>query len=231
MIKHVFFDLDHTLWDFDKNSRETLNELFEEAKLEEQHIRFNDFMSVYKGINDSLWDDYRKGNVTKDELRVVRFGKTLKQLGVYEKSLEAFFTEEYIRRSPLKENLIPGTLKTLRTLQEKEYNMHIITNGFREVQYTKLTKTGLSPFFKNVITSDEVGVNKPDRKIFHTALRIANAKQTSSIMIGDHLLADIIGARQAGLKQGYFNPMNKPHSEKVTFEFALMDELPRLIIR
>jgi putative hydrolase of the HAD superfamily len=230
MIKHIFFDLDHTLWDFEKNSKETLNELFKEARLNEQHIAFNDFLSVYKGVNDSLWDDYRKGNVSKDVLRVVRFGKTLKQLGVYEKSLETFFTEEYINRSPLKKNLIPGTLDALRVLQEMDFDMHIITNGFREVQHTKLAKTGLSTYFKHVVTSDEIGVNKPDRRIFHSALRMANAKQSSSIMIGDHLMADIVGARRAGLKQGYFNPNHTPHLEKVTFEFSKMVELPQLII-
>lgn len=230
MITHLFFDLDHTLWDFEKNSKETLDELFTEARLTEKHIQFEDFLEMYTTVNDALWDDYRKGNVTKDVLRIVRFGKTLQQLGVYSKPLEQFFTEEYISRSPLKKNLIPGTIETLSILQSEGFDMHIITNGFQEVQHIKLARTGLTSFFKHVITSDDVGVNKPDARIFHQALRRANARQSKSIMIGDHLMADIIGARRAGIKQGYFNPKRAPHLEKITLEFSSMPELPPLLL-
>lgn len=231
MIKTLFFDLDHTLWDFEKNSRETLYELFCEVKLAEKLILFDDFLNVYNEINDILWNEYRYGRITKDNLRAVRFEKTLKQLGAYEKDTETFFTEEYINRSPLKKNLIPGTLETLQQLKSRGYNMHIITNGFSEVQHTKLSRTGLAPFFDAVVTSDEIGVNKPDVKIFQAALKRANARQRDSMMIGDHLMTDIIGARRAGLQQGYFNPTKKPHSEKITLEFSQMKALPELLLR
>ncbi|MCC5916690.1 MAG: YjjG family noncanonical pyrimidine nucleotidase [Cryomorphaceae bacterium] len=225
-IKDIFFDLDHTLWDFQKNSRETLEELFLQSSLPERSIAFEDFFQTYNRINDALWQTYREGKIKKEVLREIRFSQTLERFGVKDREEVSFFTEMYIQNSPLKKNLIPGTMELLEHLRDNDFKMHIITNGFREVQHTKLTRTGLYPFFSKVITSDDVGVNKPDSKIFHHALRAAEAKRNRSIMVGDHLLADIIGARRAGMQQAYYNPHRLSHSEKITIEIAELLELP-----
>ena len=229
MIDNIFFDLDHTLWDFQKNSEETLSELFGVSTLAEKNIEFRHFFQTYNHINDSLWQEYRDGKIGKTQLRKVRFSRTLQSFGIKDEYLVEYFNEGYIRESPLKKNLIPGTTQLLEELQERGYRMHIITNGFTEVQYTKLERTGLRKFFQEIITSDAVGANKPDPKIFSHALQAAGAKRNKSIMVGDHLIADIIGARRAGLRQGYFNPERLSHNEKITLEFAELPEFGKLI--
>lgn len=229
MIKDIFFDLDHTLWDFHKNSEETLKDLFGVSLLHEKQIAFEHFFKTYNTINDALWKDYRDGKIGKTQLRKERFERTLRSFGVNDPNLVEYFNEGYIKESPLKKNLIPGTHQLLDHLKDCGYAMHIITNGFTEVQFTKLEKTGLRPYFQEVITSDAVGANKPDIKIFTHALQAAGAKRKSSIMVGDHLIADILGAKRAGLKQGYFNPNRTPHSEKITLEFAALPEFSKLI--
>jgi putative hydrolase of the HAD superfamily len=223
--KHIFFDLDHTLWDFERNSRETLEELFEIYSLKQYGINaFEDFLTIYKQVNDEKWDLYRKGLLTKATLRATRFYDTLLRFEVDHPELAAEIDHEYISRSPHKTNLFPHAIEVLGYLSEK-YQLHIITNGFSEVQDIKITKSGLQPFFTHRITSETVGVNKPDPVIFRHALKLAGAKRTESIMIGDNLDVDIIGARRVGLDQVYFNPDKKAHGEKVTFEILNLSEL------
>ncbi len=223
--KHIFFDLDHTLWDFDRNSRETLEELFEAYSLKNYGIHvFEDFVETYKKVNDQKWDEYRKGNISKENLRATRFHDTLMRFEINHPELAAEIDREYIQRSPHKTNLFPHALEVLAYLAEK-YTLHIITNGFTEVQDIKITKSGLLPFFTYRITSEEAGANKPDPVIFRHALKMAGAKRTESIMVGDNLEVDIIGARRVGLDQVYFNPDRKPHREKVTFEISKLSEL------
>jgi putative hydrolase of the HAD superfamily len=167
---------------------------------------------------------YRKGLLTKATLRATRFYDTLLRFEVDHPELAAEIDHEYISRSPHKTNLFPHAIEVLGYLSEK-YQLHIITNGFSEVQDIKITKSGLQPFFTHRITSETVGVNKPDPVIFRHALKLAGAKRTESIMIGDNLDVDIIGARRVGLDQVYFNPDKKAHGEKVTFEILNLSEL------
>lgn len=222
---HLFFDLDHTLWDFDTNSRITLEELFDEHELDRRTgVSFSQFLSVYKVINDRLWEAYRKHEITKEELRNSRFFFALKEHGLEDPHLGHALEEAYISRSPKKTTLFPDALEVLGTLSER-YRLHIITNGFTEVQDIKMSGSGLAPYFVHRITSEEAGANKPDPRIFLHALRTAGAKRKESLMIGDHLEADIGGARRVGMDQVFFNPHGQAHEERPTYEIRALREL------
>ncbi len=226
---HIFFDLDHTLWDFNRNSRETLEELFEIYSLKNYGITiFEDFVATYRVVNDRMWDQYRKGLITKEKLRATRFYQTLLAFEIDHPELAEEIDREYISRSPHKTHLFPHALDVLGYLTER-YQLHIITNGFTEVQDIKLTKSGLKPFFTHRITSEAAGVNKPDPQIFRYALKEAGAKRKESLMIGDNLQVDIVGARRVGLDQVFFNPDRVPHEEKVTFEISSLEQLRQIL--
>lgn len=223
--KHIFFDLDHTLWDFNRNSEETLEELFEVYSLKELGIEaFQDFLKTYREVNDQKWELYRNNKITKDELRATRFYDTLLAFEIDHPELARKIDEEYITKSPYKTHVFPHAHDVLEYLAKK-YELHIITNGFREVQDVKLTHSKLKSYFNHKITSESIGVNKPDPKIFTHALRLTDAKRTESLMIGDNLAVDVIGARNVGIDQVYFNPDRNPHSVKVTFEITSLHEL------
>ena len=223
--KHLFFDLDLTLWDFDKNSDEVLVELFSEFNLEDAGITDTEnFIAVYKIHNEQLWDSYRKGIVSKEELRTVRFYKVLQDFGIDNKKLANDISEGYLKKGPYKTHLMPYTIDTLEYLSIK-YKLHIITNGFDEIQLIKLNNCGIRKYFEQIITSDSTGFKKPDKRIFHHSLYKAKAKTKQSIMIGDHLEIDIVGARNAGLDQIYFNPKGKKHNESITYEINCLKKL------
>jgi putative hydrolase of the HAD superfamily len=227
--KHIFFDLDHTLWDFNRNSEETLEELFEIYSLQELGIHaFADFLKTYRTVNEEKWDLYRKNRITKDELRATRFHDTLLTFEIDHPELAQKIDEEYISKSPYKTHVFPHAHEVLDYLAEK-YELHIITNGFSEVQDVKLEHSKLKTYFRHKITSESIGVNKPDPKIFTHALRLANAKRTESIMIGDNLAVDIIGARNIGMDQVFFNPGQTPHHVKITHEITSLIQLKEFL--
>jgi putative hydrolase of the HAD superfamily len=217
-VEHIFFDLDRTLWDFEKNSEETLQELFIEFELDNHIESFNHFYKKYIDINKNLWKLYRKSKITKEELRYKRFEETLKKLKVNQPNLGLEIGEEYIVRSPRKTNLISGTKEVLEYLNEK-YSLHIITNGFKEVQYIKLNNSGISTYFQNIIISEEVGYNKPHIKIFRHAESLAKTSSAQCLMIGDDFEPDVKGALNAGWKAIYFDNsyerINKPGIKKL----------------
>lgn len=228
-ITHVFFDLDHTLWDFKMNSRETLGELFHEMRLDSHGVQnVESFIESYERVNDIKWAQYRKGEIDKETLRKTRFRDALIHFEVDHPNLAHQMEIAYIERSPHKTNLFQGAHETLEYLREK-YSLHIITNGFSEVQDVKLTKSGLKPFFETVITSEQVGVNKPDPKIFHHALHSTGAKRNQSVMVGDNLEADVRGARRAGLHSVFFNPEGQTHDDKVSAEIHNLKQLINLL--
>lgn len=223
--KHLFFDLDHTLWDFETNASETLVEIYSRFMLREKGIVSSDgFINMYKSINEKMWDDYEKGKISKEYLRTHRYYKTLLSFGIDDKKLAESIGQYYVEESPKKTNLFPGAIETLKYLFEN-YKLHIITNGFVEVQYIKLRNSGLHTFFDKIIISEEAGSNKPQRKIFRFALSRTGALANESIMIGDNLETDIKGAKKSGLDQCFFNPMKKPHGENVTYEIIALGEL------
>jgi len=225
MIKHIFFDLDHTIWDFDRNAEETLKELYELYELEKLGLSScTDFIATYTENNHRLWAEYHVGKITKEQLRSERFHKTFRQLGVKPDKIPTQFEEDYVRISPTKTNLFLGSEKVLGYLYEK-YQLHIISNGFKETTLTKMDVSGLNPYFRNVIISEDVGVNKPHKAIFEYALNKAEAEKHESIMIGDSLEADIRGAQDYGIKAIYFNPLKKEKPHDVAWQITNLEEL------
>ena len=203
---HLFFDLDRTLWDFDKNSEDALKSIFGDFKTKLTGTNFYQFHGVYKIENAKLWTAYAKGKLNKETLRYKRFENTFKELGCASDELIQQFGDEYVRRSPFQKKLVDGSLETIHELSKMKFNLHIITNGFKEVQYIKLENCGLRPYFNQIICSEEVGFNKPNEQIFQYALDKTGAKADNSLMIGDDYHADIHGAISAGWKAIYFNP-------------------------
>jgi putative hydrolase of the HAD superfamily len=225
MIKHIFFDLDHTIWDFDKNAQETLNELYEYYQLRNLGLASADeFIATYTENNHQLWLAYHIGQISKETLRAERFSKTFMQLGVHPDMIPKQFEEDYVRITPTRKNLFPGSEKVLAYLQER-YHLHIISNGFKESTLTKMEVSSLNPYFKNVIISEDVGVNKPDKAIFEYALDKAKAFKHESIMIGDSIEADIRGALEFGIDAIYFNPGNKQIPHDVKRQITHLEEL------
>jgi len=227
--RHLFFDLDRTLWDMDRNAKETLAELFERYNMRERGIASAEiFIDHYNRYNDLLWDRYRRKLIDKAALRALRFKQTLAHLGIHDAELTSRFDHEYIEEAPKKKNLIPGTLEMLDDLK-KEFHIHIITNGFPEVQHHKIKHSGLQDYFDVIITSEGCGYSKPDARIFAHALKKSGAKKEEALMIGDDLAVDIVGARNAGWDQVFFNPAKGAHSEKVTYEILEIGDVVKIV--
>ena len=228
-IKHIFFDLDRTLWDFEKNSHTTLLQLISHFNLIDKGVDTPEsFIKKYKIHNTKLWGLYREDKIKKEELRSKRFLMTLAEYGIDDKNLAEQFGLAYIKQSPLQTNLFPFSHEVLSYLQNK-YTLHIITNGFEEVQYIKLAAADLKQYFDVVVTSEKAGVKKPNTQIFEFALEQANAKAEQSIMIGDDLAVDVLGAEKVGMQGIYFNPNKKEHKLEVVHEIFCLSELMTLL--
>ena len=196
-IEHVFFDLDHTLWDFEKNSDLTFHKLFKDYSID---LEVSSFLAVYKPINLKFWRLYREEKISKENLRYQRLKEAFDVVS-YDASddLINVLAIKYIEIMPNFNHLFVGTFDILDYLKEK-YQLHIITNGFEEVQSRKMKSSNIDHYFNQVITSESVGVKKPNPRVFEYALNIANASKENSIMIGDSIEADIEGALNFGLK-------------------------------
>jgi len=227
--KHLFFDLDHTLWDFERNAEETKRELFIDLKLEQRGVpSYEAFRNKYVGINVGLWALYREGRIEKDELNFKRFYLTLREFGVDDSALGAAMAAGFLEGITLKTYLFPYAREILVYLYPK-YPLYIITNGFEEVQFGKLKNSGLDRYFSSVITSEEAGVKKPASDIFLFALRKVNAEVSESLMIGDDLEVDIGGARKVGMDQLFVNHNSIAHPDPATFEVATLREIERIL--
>ena len=226
--KHIYFDLDRTIWDFDKNARDTFQDIFEKYDLEKIFKTFDNFYNSYVKHNDILWNDYREKKIKKSILSYKRFSLTLEEFGVNDEELAKKIAHDYISISPTKKQLFPYAHETLEYLHTK-YKLYIITNGFNEVQFTKLKNSDLDKYFLKIFTSEDAGAQKPDPTIFQHALNNVNASKKESIMIGDDLNVDILGAKTFGLDQVFFNPENIEHSEDITHEIASLKELQEIL--
>lgn len=227
--QHIFFDLDRTLWDFEKNSEATLNEIFENFQLYKKGVaNASQFIAIYKEINHRMWEDYRKGIIRKDQLRGGRFLETLKHFKAEDRELSERIGDYYVEESPKKTALFEGTVDVLEYLHSK-YILHIITNGFEEVQHIKLHHSGLAKYFNVVVTSEQAGCKKPDQEIFDYALRMAGTVTHDALMIGDDLEIDILGAKNAGIDQIYFNPNKITHDFELTAEISDLPALKKLL--
>jgi putative hydrolase of the HAD superfamily len=231
--KHLFFDLDHTLWDFEANSHQTLLELYYNLKLEEKGV--NDFDLFHKNYlihNDKLWDRYRNGYIKVDELRWKRMWLTLLDFKIADEPFAREMGNIFLDLLPTRKILFPYTIEILDYLSEKNYQLHLITNGFEKTQHSKLKNAGLSKYFNEVITSEGSNSLKPKKEIFEYAFQKAGALPEQSIMIGDSVDVDILGGMNAGIDQVHVNHLTKepvPLNNKfATFTVYALKELKEI---
>lgn len=222
--EHIFFDLDHTLWDFETNSRETLKQLFDDMVSHLVPKGSMDFIHAYEKINHQMWADYSAGKIDKTRLRFERFPQALEAVGLDDRKLGLEMNDIYMERTPYKTALFPKTREVLTELGDK-YKLHLITNGFEEVVNVKLTESKLWTYFQEVIISEVVGFLKPHPRIFESALEITGAEKHQSVFVGDNLVSDIGGAKNFGMDQVYFNPKNEKHDAEPTYEVSNLSQL------
>ncbi len=226
--RHLLFDLDHTLWDFERNSAETLLELYHEANLHEIFVSSSEFLAVYHQINGRLWDAYGRGKVSKNKVKYDRFIQTLRVGGSDNLKLAHSLADDYVVRSPQKTHLMPGVRDLIPILCQR-YQLHIITNGFNEVQFTKIRNSGLTPFFTQIITSEDAGFQKPAAAYFDYLLAQTGIQVNTSLVIGDNTITDIKGAKDFGFDTVFYNPDRKHDTVGATFEIHHMSELLQII--
>lgn len=207
--KHLFFDLDNTVWDLDTNSKNALFDLFLKYSLSKYFDSLEQFRALFYKYHWQLWNEYLKGKVKREELRILRFCKTLEECGIQNNHLANKMAGEYNRILPLKDAVFPKIHETLSTLK-KQYKLHILTNGFYEVQIIKLTSGKLLNYFDLVITPDKAGALKPNALIYQYALTKTNAKSHQCLAIGDEIESDIRGANENSWDSVYFNRNNPP---------------------
>jgi putative hydrolase of the HAD superfamily len=228
--KHLFFDLDHTLWDFDANARATLEQLHIDLDLVSKGVHdFELFHKNYLQHNEKLWARYRNGYIKQEELRLKRMWLTLLDFKIADEALARQLNELFLQLLPARTILFPDSKEVLQYLTDKGYHLHLITNGFEETQHSKLKYSGLTHFFKEIITSEGSNSLKPQKEIFDFALVKANAKVEESIMIGDSLEVDIAGAMNAGMDQIHVNYNNAPQDIKPTYTVKTLKELEEIL--
>ncbi len=228
--KHLIFDLDHTLWDFERNARETLEFLFDKYELEGRSMKSEKgrFVDAYFRVNRQMWKLYDKSLVSKSEIRELRFKKVLQALNIKDVELSLILEDTFLSICPSKGNLIEGSMELLEYLSPN-YQMHILTNGFLETQNIKIQTSKIAPYFETMTTSECSGYKKPNPKIFNFKLDKIKADKKDCLMIGDNLLTDIGGARRSGIDQLFFNPTRKKHAGKVTYEVSNLLDIMKLL--
>lgn len=227
--QHLFFDLDHTLWDFDLNSELTMRHLYKEYGLQKRGIEdFKLFFATYCRHNDRLWERYRAGYIKREELRWKRMWHTLLDFKIGDTPLSHELSDHYLELLPTQTALMPNAKEVLEHCKGR-YGMHLITNGFETTQWMKLQYSGIAGYFTNMVTSEKSNSLKPRKEIFDYALNLCNAASCHSLMIGDALEIDVKGAREAGWDQVYFNPKRVPHEQKPTYEIQDLGQLLEIL--
>ena len=227
--RHLFFDLDHTLWDLRTNARIVLRELFIEEDLASHGIPdAGELVDVYEEINTDLWQRYEQGRIDKAVIRVLRFRMALARFGVKNDRLSSRLGEAFITRAPRMSALHDGALDLLIDLRP-HYGLHIITNGYAEVQETKLLSASIRHLVDHVITSEGAGANKPDVRIFQKALKLADATVEESLMIGDSVSADMAGARAIGMDHAHYAP-EEAADPLATYRLKHLNDLRPLLL-
>ena len=228
--KDLFFDLDHTLWDFETNSKETIQELYATHHLAELGIvDFDGFYSTYSAHNHRLWDRYTKGFIKQEELRWKRVYLSLLDFKVANEPLAKEMSQAYLEILPNKKHLFPYTIEILEYLKQKDYKMHLITNGFESVQFKKIKNSGLHDYFIEVITSEASNSLKPQKEIFEYALKNAKATVAESIMIGDNESADIQGGINIGMDTIFVNHIQAIPTIPATYTITHLKELETIL--
>lgn len=226
--KSVFFDLDHTLWDYECNARETLRELHNAYNLGDKGIPFDDFHQHFTKTNFALWALYDLGKIDNTAIRDQRFKKVLEHFQVSDAKLSATLSHEYLYACPKKSTLVPHAREIL-TYLSKSYSLTLVTNGFEEIQNVKLLSGNITHYFDHVITSQKAGYKKPAREIFDYALSVNKMMCHEVIMIGDNLITDMGGARNACIDTVFYNPAAVAHTEKVSHEIRCLSELQNIL--
>lgn len=227
--KYLFFDLDHTLWDFDANAKATLAQLHIDLDLVSKGIHdFDLFHKTYLQHNEKLWARYRNGYIKQEELRLKRMWLTLLDFKIADEELARQLSELFLQLLPARTILFPDTKEVLHYLTDKGYQLHLITNGFEKTQHSKLKHSGLDIFFREVITSESSNSLKPQKEIFEFALNRAHAQVDKSIMIGDSIEIDIAGALNAGMDQVHVNFTNATQEIKPTYTVKALRELKNI---
>lgn len=226
----LFFDLDHTLWDFDKNANRVLAILYQHHQLQALGIpSLKAFQMEFAKQNQRFWKRFRKGYITREALRLKRFWHTLAAFNLRKVQLSHDLNKSYTELLPLQNYLMPGATEILSYLKEKEYFLGIITNGHEPTQRNKLINSGIESYFSALICPQACGYAKPKSQIFQYALHLCKAEASNSLMIGDALDIDILGAQQIGMAQVFLNPEELPHAENPTYEIQSLSELQEIL--
>ena len=204
MYRNIFIDLDNTLWDFHTNSKNVLSVLFFKYGLDKYFKDFDEYFKIYSEHNDYLWEQYALNRINKDELNKERFAYPLKVKELDLPEVEEGMQNNYLPLLSEQTVLMPGCIETLDYLKSKGYKLYLVSNGFVEIQHKKLSGAGLYKYFDKLFFSEEIKAHKPSRVFFDTAIKSTNSKKKESIVIGDNFLADIEGAKNAGLHQVWF---------------------------
>lgn len=224
----LFFDLDRTLWDVDRNQKKALRVLYGRYGLDRSGIGFERCFAVFERINAGLWDDYRDGKISRETLRDTRFERMFDEIGLSDRALAQTLADDYLKLAPTFRGLIPYAREVVRELSER-YPMYIVTNGFAGVQQIKLRHSGLDGYFRGVVCSEDAGANKPDPRIFEYALDLAGVKAGAAVMIGDDPYSDIPGAERAGIDSIWFDPSGMPCECRPTYRIGSLRELLALL--
>lgn len=228
--QHIFFDLDNTLWDFDRSSILAFDKIYDIFKLINYGIpNASHFHHTYFEHNNRLWELYRQGKIDKEFLKIERFRLPLKDYGIVDEKLATDLGESYTDYAARLVALVPNTMEVLTYLKEKDYNIHLITNGFLEVQSIKMEASGLDKMIDNSFVSEVVGFKKPDHRIFHHAMEKVNASLEECVMIGDDLSVDIIPAKEIGMTHIYFNRKKISHNEQLDYEIKDLIEIKEIL--
>lgn len=227
---HIFFDLDHTLWDFELNSKTSMHEIYKHFELDVLVTRdFDSFYETYSQHNKLLWERFQKGHIRSDELKWKRMWRTLMDFKKPDEALAVKMNEKYLEVLPTQKAVFPNTIEILTHLKEKNYSLHLITNGFEKVQQRKIENCGIAPFFTEMITSESSNSMKPEKEIFETAFKKTGAKAEHSIMIGDNLEADIQGGINAGMDTVFVNHIGAEATIDATYVIHDLIELKNIL--
>jgi len=224
--QHLFFDLDHTIWDFEANAKDALRESYLHHELALRGIEpFDSFYERYAYHNKRLWDRYSKGLIIQRELKWKRMFLTLVDFKIGDEPLARSLSQDFLDRLPIRTKVFPYTFEILDYLRQKQYKLHLITNGFNRIQEMKLVNAGLQDYFEVMVTSERSGCLKPNAQIFEYAMQVTGARPDTSIMIGDNLIADIQGAANFGMDSVFTNHIEDAREHVATYEVRHLKEL------
>lgn len=227
---NIFFDLDNTLWDFAKNSQITLQKLYKNKFVELIYaVKFEEFYTNFDKKNSELWEQLRNNLITKDELRNRRFTESFAAVGIYNESLAFDFEMHFLDEIIDYHFLVNGAEEILLYLKEKKHQIHIVSNGFKKSTKKKILESNLNFYIDTIISAEEIGVLKPDSKIFEYSLKKSNSNLQTSIFIGDDWISDVIGALHFGFKTIFFNRLDENYINNNVIEINDLLELKKII--